>query len=131
MTEKKKKNPAVEQKKRLSKSTNIIQKEKKQPISAEYSDLELEENDENEEMQSATNNSTRGESQAAALATANDSHSETSASLKNFRHHPDMENFYRFIYENDLRHEALGIFDQIMNEKEKKKSIKASKTQTH
>ncbi len=25
---------------------------------------------------------------------------------KNFRNHPDMENFFRFIYENDLRLEA-------------------------
>ena len=42
----------------------------------------------------------------AALAAAA-STTEMSASFKNFRHHPDMENFYRFIYENDLRHEAL------------------------
>lgn len=37
---------------------------------------------------------------------------EFSLSLKNFRHHPDLENFYRFIYENDLRAEALAILDQ-------------------
>ena len=52
----------------------------------------------------------------AALAAAS-STGEMSASFKNFRHHPDMENFYRFIYENDLRHEALSIIDQIMVEK--------------
>lgn len=28
-----------------------------------------------------------------------------------------MENFYRFIYENDLRHEALSIIDKIMVDK--------------
>ena len=33
---------------------------------------------------------------------------------KNFRNHPDMENFFRFIYENDLRHEALQIIDEII-----------------
>ena len=52
----------------------------------------------------------------AALAAASGS-GEMSASFKNFRHHPDMENFYRFIYENDLRHEALSIIDKIMVEK--------------
>ncbi len=46
---------------------------------------------------------------------------EMSASFKNFRHHPDMENFYRFIYENDLRHEALGIIDELIAEKLAKK----------
>lgn len=39
---------------------------------------------------------------------------EVTISLKNFRHHPDMENFYRFIYESDLRFEALAIFDQLL-----------------
>ena len=39
---------------------------------------------------------------------------EVSLSFKNFRHHPEMENFYRFIYENDLRYEALAIIDQLM-----------------
>lgn len=33
---------------------------------------------------------------------------------KNFRNHPDMENFYRFIYENDLRIEALQIIDNML-----------------
>ncbi len=33
---------------------------------------------------------------------------------KNFRNHPDMENFFRFIYENDLRIEALHIIDEII-----------------
>ncbi len=33
---------------------------------------------------------------------------------KNFRNHPDMENFYRFIYEHDLRLEALQIIDEII-----------------
>lgn len=62
-----------------------------------------------------------GNSNAAALAAAAGS-TEMSASFKNFRHHPDMENFYRFIFENDLRHEALAILDKIMIDK------KAAKT---
>lgn len=38
---------------------------------------------------------------------------------KNFRHHPDMENFYRFIHENDLRTEALEIIDAILDQRQK------------
>lgn len=57
-----------------------------------------------------------GSSSDAALAAASGA-GEMSASFKNFRHHPDMENFYRFIFENDLRHEALSIIDRIMVEK--------------
>jgi hypothetical protein len=45
---------------------------------------------------------------------------EPSNSLKNFRHHPDMENFYRFIFENDLRHEALKFLEQTLTDKRKK-----------
>lgn len=66
---------------------------------------------------------------AAALAAAN-STGEMSASFKNFRHHPDMENFYRFIYENDLRQEALAIIDQIILEKQQRKILKAPPTKT-
>lgn len=56
---------------------------------------------------------------------------ETSVSFKNFRHHPDMENFYRFIYENDLRYEALAIIDEVLTEKRNRKKLKAEKTKTH
>ncbi len=48
-------------------------------------------------------------------------------SLKNFRHHPDMENFYRFIFENDLRFEALEIIEGLLNNAEARKKIRASK----
>jgi hypothetical protein len=64
-----------------------------------------------------------GNSNAAALAAASGS-TDMSASFKNFRHHPDMENFYRFIYENDLRHEALAIIDTIMVEKLARRAAK-------
>jgi hypothetical protein len=52
-------------------------------------------------------------------------------SLKNFRHHPDIENFYRFIYENDLRFEALQIIDEINVERQARKKLKAEKSKTH
>jgi hypothetical protein len=82
-----------------------------------------------EEEEGASESSGQG-SNAAALAAAGSS-TEMSASFKNFRHHPDMENFYRFIYENDLRHEALAIIDEIMTEKQKRKLIKGAKSQAH
>ncbi len=50
--------------------------------------------------------------------------SELSASaLKNFRHHPDMENFYRFIHDSDLRYEALQILDELIQEKKALKKL--------
>jgi hypothetical protein len=50
------------------------------------------------------------------------------ASLKKFRQSPEIEGFYRFIYENDLRTEAFEIIDDISQKrlasKTKKKSAK-------
>ena len=46
---------------------------------------------------------------------------------KNFRNHPDMENFFRFIYEHDLRFEALGILDEILDQKRARRLLKAKK----
>lgn len=46
------------------------------------------------------------------------------ASLKKFRQSPEIEGFYRFIYENDLRTEAFGIIDNIS---QKRAAAKASK----
>jgi len=71
----------------------------------------------------ASSGSSSGGGNAAALAAASGS-GEMSASFKNFRHHPDMENFYRFIFENDLRHEALDILNQVMIEKNAEKNSK-------
>lgn len=88
--------------------------------------LSTEEAEELEEEQSAAASESGG-GNAAALAAA--SGGTESASFKNFRHHPDMENFYRFIFENDLRHEALAIIDQIMIEKQVRKQVKANKAQ--
>ncbi|MBF0313021.1 MAG: hypothetical protein HQK50_07390 [Oligoflexia bacterium] len=47
--------------------------------------------------------------------------------LRNFRHSSDIENFYRFVHEYDLRREAKTILDSIMsyvakNNRKKKKN---------
>jgi hypothetical protein len=91
--------------------------------------------DEQEEMEDqaeeAAAKSSGGGSDDAALAAAA-STGEMSASFKNFRHHPDMENFYRFIYENDLRHEALVIIDEMAVQKLAKKTApKSGKSASH
>ncbi len=43
------------------------------------------------------------------------------ASMKKFRQSPEIEGFYRFIYENDLQSEAYVILDQII---ERRKAAK-------
>ncbi len=84
--------------------------------------------DELEEQEDAAAAESSGQSgNAAALAAAAGNPTEMSASFKNFRHHPDMENFYRFIYENDLRHEALAIIDEIILEKQQRRLQKGGK----
>lgn len=50
---------------------------------------------------------------------------ETVKPVRNFRNSPDIENFYRFIHENDLRREAKMIFEAInakVNKSSKRKS---------
>lgn len=44
---------------------------------------------------------------------------------KNFRQQADMEAFYRFVHENDLREEALAILDQVRAQKKLAKTVKA------
>lgn len=44
---------------------------------------------------------------------------------KNFRQQADMEAFYRFVHENDLREEALTILDEVRNQK---KTLKIAKS---
>lgn len=87
-----------------------------------------EEAEEEEEAAAAKSSNTGGN--AAALAAVSGS-TEMSASFKNFRHHPDMENFYRFIYENDLRLEALAIIDEMMVERMNRKMVKSAKANAH
>lgn len=43
-------------------------------------------------------------------------------SLKKFRQSPEIEGFYRFIYENDLQKEAHDILDRIITERKAKKN---------
>ena len=88
---------------------------------------EAEELEEAQEAAAGAGDSSGGN--AAALAAANSG--TDSASFKNFRHHPDMENFYRFIFENDLRHEALAIIDQISQEKLLRRQVKTNKAQAN
>lgn len=51
------------------------------------------------------------------------------SSIKKFRQSPEIEGFYRFIYENDLQREAYEILDKIIlrrkNERAQKKGKKA------
>lgn len=35
--------------------------------------------------------------------------------IKSFRSNPDVENFYRFVYENNLRKEAKACFEAIVD----------------
>lgn len=53
-------------------------------------------------------------------------------SLKKFRQSPEIEGFYRFVYENDLQKEAYEILDLIIQQRKIKKTkaaaeLKASK----
>lgn len=43
-------------------------------------------------------------------------------SLKKLRQSPEIEGFYRFIYENDLQKEAYEILDRIIVQRKAKKS---------
>jgi hypothetical protein len=99
------------------------------PEETEGPSIDLEELEEQEDAAAAESSNQSGN--AAALAAAAGNPTEMSASFKNFRHHPDMENFYRFIYENDLRHEALAIIDEIMIEKQQRRLVKGTKAQAH
>ncbi|MBI3535597.1 MAG: hypothetical protein HY072_08975 [Deltaproteobacteria bacterium] len=91
--------------------------------------IDSEDTHEKEEVQTLSLSSPDG-ANGAALASASTT-TDASTSFKSFRHHPDMENFYRFIYENDLRHEALTILDEVLTQKQNKKLIKLSKVQAH
>lgn len=43
-------------------------------------------------------------------------------SIKKFRQSPEIEGFYRFIYENDLQKEAFEILDRIISTRKLKKA---------
>jgi hypothetical protein len=44
------------------------------------------------------------------------------ASLKKFRQSPEIEGFYRFVFENDLQGEALIVLDQIIQRRKGEKA---------
>gem|GEM_PF-4732270 len=46
------------------------------------------------------------------------------SSMKKFRQSPEIEGFYRFIYENDLRTEAFEIIDKIAQTRKSSRSKK-------
>jgi hypothetical protein len=52
-------------------------------------------------------------------------------SIKKFRQSPEIEGFYRFVYENDLQREAFEILEKIVQRrkaaKQKAKPAKAAK----
>ncbi len=43
-------------------------------------------------------------------------------SLKKFRQSPEIEGFYRFVFENDLQKEAYEIMDRIIQARKQKKA---------
>lgn len=45
------------------------------------------------------------------------------SSIKKFRQSPEIEGFYRFVYENDLQREAFEILDRIV---QRRKALKAN-----
>jgi hypothetical protein len=46
---------------------------------------------------------------------------------KNFRQQADMEAFYRFVHENDLREQALEILDKVRTQRAVAKAAKRPK----
>ena len=46
-------------------------------------------------------------------------------SLKKFRQSPEIEGFYRFVFENDLQKESYEIMDKLIIARKAKKSIAA------
>jgi hypothetical protein len=107
-----------------AKADKTDKKSAKLEVIAEIVTTANQEEEEEEAEARAATVSSAGLAMAAATAGA-----ETSAgSLKNFRHHPDIENFYRFIFENDLRYEALEIIDVMATQREAIKLAKAART---
>jgi hypothetical protein len=51
----------------------------------------------------------------------------TSGVPKNFRQQADMEAFYRFVHENDLREDALRILDKVREQRALQRSARKPK----
>jgi len=110
----------------LAKEVSKKKSKKSEKIEVKALETPASENTEEEDEDAEGANTNGAQSSGLALAAAT---ADTAAStLKNFRHHPDIENFYRFIYENDLRYEALEIIDVIAVQREAhRKTLKAMK----
>lgn len=50
------------------------------------------------------------------------------SSLKKFRQSPEIEGFYRFVFENDLQAEALVVLDQIIGRRKAEKAAAKKKS---
>ena len=98
-------------------------KSEKLEVKAVAIEGQVSEEDEDEAEAASSGASQAGLAMAAATAGAD----TAAGSLKNFRHHPDIENFYRFIFENDLRYEALEIIDAMAAQRMNQKTVKAAK----
>lgn len=46
------------------------------------------------------------------------------SSVKKFRQSPEIEGFYRFIYENDLQREAYEILEKIITRRKAERNLK-------
>lgn len=57
--------------------------------------------------------------------------SESIPSIKKFRQSPEMEGFYRFIYENDLQREAFEILDRIIRKRRAHKIQQQEQKKAH
>lgn len=112
---------------KVLKATKADKKSEKIEAVAEVTPATENNEDEEDEIADAAGGGAQS-GMALAAATA-----ETAAgSLKNFRHHPDIENFYRFIFENDLRYEALEFIDVIASQREVlKKTLKTGGKSKH
>ena len=49
-------------------------------------------------------------------------------STKKFRQSPEIEGFYRFVYENDLRAESVEVLDRIIQRRRDERDEAAQKT---
>jgi hypothetical protein len=113
---------------KISKETKGKAPEAIVPVTLEGSEEGDADDMDSDDLEGGNTSSSGGAEAALAALTAS---TEATGSLKNFRHHPDMENFYRFIYENDLRIEAVKIIDEMMSQRELQKNVRVAKSKAH
>jgi hypothetical protein len=106
----------------------VAKKGDKKSEKLELKAVEATEGQVNEEEEEDEAPASSGGASQSGLAMAAATADTASGSLKNFRHHPDIENFYRFIYENDLRYEGLEIIDRMSAQGLMHKSSKGARS---